>query len=120
MDTNTMKLIEQLAAKLGTTSEYLWQILVNQAFISGIVVICYFVIVLIAGFILLKAHKHFSNRENEFSYHEKDEALIVPMVIGTLMWGICFFIVSFSMENAIYGIVNPEYWALHHILEHLK
>lgn len=39
MEEKTIKLIEQLAQKLGTTTEYLWAVLLKQAPIDATVVL---------------------------------------------------------------------------------
>lgn len=41
MNEQTVKLVEQLAQKLGTTTEYLWNVLIKQAPISAAIDMIY-------------------------------------------------------------------------------
>jgi len=64
MESYYVKVIEQLAQKLGTTTEYLWQVLVNQAYIDGIIGIIYIILTILAGYGLYRLHKYFSSSDN--------------------------------------------------------
>lgn len=122
MNEGNLKLVEQLAQKLGTTAEYLWGILVKQAPISATIDLIYFVIIVISGIILFKIHQYLG-KETETTnsiYCEKGENVAVPMVIAAMIWVICFIICFFSIGNIINGFFNPEYWALKEILDSCK
>ena len=59
MNENTARLLDNLATKLGTTSEYLWSVLLKQAPISGwiaVVEIVIFVVGIVAIAIIFNIH----------------------------------------------------------------
>ena len=59
MNDQTAKLIEQLAQKLGTTTEYLWSVLIKQAPIDALSRLAFFIVSIIGGIIIYKAHRYF-------------------------------------------------------------
>jgi len=122
MNDQTTKLLEQLAQKLGTTAEYLWGVLIKQAFVSAVTDLIYFIIVLIAGFGLFKLHKFLakSNENGDCIYEDWEEVSIPPMILFAIIWAILFIACFFSIGNIINGFLNPEYWALSEILDTLK
>lgn len=122
---NLNKLLEQLAIKLGTTAQYLWGVLVRQAAIDATIDLILLVISVIFLFILHKLHIRFSqkkqiNGHNENTYERLEGMAILPMVLSAIFILFMFFIQLFSIGNIISGYFNPEYWALHKILEQLK
>lgn len=117
MDQNTAKLLEQLSHQLGTTSEYLWGILLKQAPISAAISI--FQIALIAGFgvILYKIHMLCKNND---SYDESDHIRMLMVILAFVE--ILFIILGLILivPNILNGFLNPEYWALHEIMKHIR
>ena len=106
MDENTRILIEQLAAKLGTTADALWQILVQQAFISGIgnLIGCLVIICILLVWIRYQKKTEFED-ENPFPYVAWALVLIATVI------GLPIFLYS-----AISCFLNPEYFALSEIM----
>lgn len=121
MNEQTAKLVEQLAQKLGTTTEYLWSVLLRQAPISALTDLIYFVLVCIGGVFILKAHKNFSkeNERRDSKYYDND-ALAPIMIVVVVIWTVLFLAAFFSIGNIVNGFFNPEYWALDEILSSLK
>lgn len=125
MDNNTEKLLEQLANKLGTTAEYLWQVLLKQSKVSATTDIFFFILVCIVGVVLWKVHMRLSKEDKEDSYsqnlYEKHEFVYaLPMIILALVWA-GFLIGSLcTMPNIINGYLNSEYWALKEVLDTIK
>lgn len=116
MNEQTVKLTEQLALKLGTTSEYLWGVLIKQAFISAITDLVFFVIAIILGVLLVKIHRYLSDSNNRINYHKTGDSITHPMIIFSSLWIIFFLVMLFSWGNIINGFFNPEYWALQKVL----
>lgn len=119
MNEQTIKLIEQLARKLGTTSEYLWAVLIKQAPISALTDLLYFILVIIGGIILWKIHKYLSKDRGEDKnsiYYDEENIVIIPMFIVSIVWAIIFIACFFSIGDIINGFFNPEYWALKEVL----
>lgn len=129
MNEQTAKLIEQLAAKLGTTSEYLWGVLINQAAVSATISLFYVLLTVALGVILLRLHKKFSTQkpakdrsyEYTISAYEKSDGIIgVPMVIGLIIWVIFLMVSLLSIPDIFNGYFNPEFWALDYIMNKLN
>ena len=125
MNEQTLKLIEQLAQKLGTTSEYLWSILLKQAPIEATTLLCQTVFVVIYGIFIWETHKYLSEKVNngkyiETRYEEYEEKAVLPMAVAVFIFMICFIACFFCFGNIINGYFNPEYWALEKILNAAK
>ena len=122
MNTEITNLLAILADKLGTTSEYLWGILLRQAPISATVILIQIIFTVLSGIFLWKLHKYFSKETDErYSMYDRSngglEALIIIFSVLILIIGIFSF---FQIENVLNGYFNPEYWALNKILNTLK
>lgn len=116
------QLLQQLAEKLGTTTEYLWSVLIQQAPISAATTLLQIIIIVIAGFFLYKLHRKFSKKSEagRSMYWDHEEALEAPMIIAAIIWVIFCIILFFHINNMITGFLNPEYWALKEILDTIK
>ena len=123
MDDNTLKALTDLAEKLGTTSEYLWGVLLRQAPISSTINMAVMTIfVALAVFFILKVRaKTKAPPATEDCPYPRPDWVDDD---GVLAWGLSILfallvalIVGCSIEAAITGFVNPEYWALHQILK---
>jgi len=106
------ELLAQLAAKLGTTVEYLWKVLVKQAPIEGVVILIQYGILGICVYLWIKllrwAMKEADNTETL--------SFVAPTILGiplAVFLGIAFF----SLSNTAAAFLNPEYWALQQILK---
>ena len=114
-------LLNELAAQLNTTVEFLWQVMVRQAFISAIGQIVLYVLYGISVFVSIKYILKIWN-----SYKEQDHMLAddIPHLFGLI--AIPFFLLLFTgmaiieIPNLITKLMNPEYWALQQILEFIK
>lgn len=119
-------LFEKLAEKLGTTTEYLWQILIKQAFVDSTITLIQVILVILFGFFLYKKHKQLCKEKEytpnhlETGYSYYGEKAIFPMYIGAAIF-VILIIISFCLLESIYnGFFNPEYWALNKALESLR
>lgn len=120
MKKETVELLEKLADKLGTTSEYLWSVLVNQAYVNAIGEVIFILIATAFSYAMCKMHLHFMDRDNEYSYYEKEEVLGIPMIIGAIVMVLLIIGCICSVRSIVTGVLNPEYWALEQILETIK
>ncbi len=125
MNDNTAKLLEQLAQKLGTTTEYLWRVLLKQAPISATTTLLQIFLILLFGWGLWKIHKRLMKKQGEGNYSENlyeewEMGAMFPMALGTLIFSIMLVISLFSISDVINGYFNPEYWALKEVLSSLK
>ncbi len=119
-------LLEQLAAKLGTTIDKLWGVLLKQAPISGTVdlFLCIgLILVAVRCFRFVKRMTTVPPKTLEDLYpHAKweDEGAGFAWVgVGFLLL-VVGLIVIFSVHNIAATFFNPEYWALKEILSVFK
>jgi hypothetical protein len=110
MNEHTEVLIRELAAKMGTTVEYLWEVLVRQAYITGSVNIFFALFMLSAvAAALLVAHKMTKK------WKDSSDRAMVFLVIITV--GLFFSIgATILLYEGIIALANPEYWALMQVL----
>lgn len=125
MNEQTTKLLQQLADKLDTTADQLWQVLIEQASYHSIILSINFIAVLITGYILYRIHLKLMSKiqTGEFSetYYDKyRETVGFPMVIGFTAWVVWFVISITTVGDIFTGFVHPEYWALEEILQIMK
>lgn len=119
MNQETLQFLEQLAAKLGTTSEYLWGVLVSQAKWDAF--ISFIQMAFMAAWIYwnIKLHLKFcKNMPGEnYTYYAEYEAMAgIPMIIAGILSCILFFFFLNGFNDLISSIVNPEYWALRRLI----
>jgi hypothetical protein len=116
-------LLRELAEKLGTTTEYLWGVLVKQAPISSISNLFMVGLTILFSFGLWKLHKWLMGNyaDTKYSrYDEYEEAAIIPMVFLFIIIGVFIIAGFFTIPSIITGFLNPEYWALKEILSNVK
>ena len=115
-------LLEKLAENLGTTTEYLWGILMKQAMISAISDLIFMAIVAVAGYYAFKAHVYMSGKEEgEYDNRYEDNlalAIGVVVIIGAVF--ICSIGAISSIPNIINGFFHPEFWAFDYIMDILR
>lgn len=118
MNEKTEQLLQSLAEKLGTTTEYLWTILVNQAKYDAITSVIQMAFMFAIIYWTIKLHIRFSkeDEDGDTMYYHKEELLIVPMIFAaiTSVIMVVFFLSGFN--DLIASIFNPEYWALKRVL----
>lgn len=121
MNDQTIALIRELAAKLGTTTEHLWGVLVAQARVDFFA--STFIYIILIGFFVTE---FFLLRWMTKVIVEKWESDEVPpqfpaIAIATIILGIIcivgFFSATSYMDMYLASILNPEYWALKQILK---
>jgi hypothetical protein len=125
MNEQTSKLIEQLANKLGTTTEYLWGVLLKQAQIQSVITLLQFLIIGLFGYVLYRIHKSLSIKKEydgykETGYSHYEEKVGIPMVIGVVIFSFLSICAFFCIEDVFNGFFNPEYWALQKVLRAVK
>ena len=124
MNEETNQLLESLATKLGTTTEYLWSILIKQAPIDSIITISMTLFTIVLWVCLYKIHKKLMGPYKESSsyscYNHYEEGVGIPMVVGLIVLLILTIGCIISFPSAIYGFCNPEYWALKEVLNSIQ
>jgi predicted membrane channel-forming protein YqfA (hemolysin III family) len=108
-----LKRLDALAAKLGTTGEHLWGVLLRQARIEAWSDLMLFVFALIVGCLSCFVFLKISERDDSNDFVPL-AAICILLAIGALA-----FVVE--LPGAILTeFLNPEYWALKHILAGVK
>ena len=112
MNEATQKMIEELAAKLGTTAEHLWGVLCRQAPISAVVgLACDAALLWLAVLAWRKLSRvNFDNWDNDCG----KGALYGGLAIATAIAAACAL---GALPVEIAGLLNPEYWALKQVLK---
>jgi len=115
MNKETMELIDKIAEKLGTTSEYIMQVLINQA---GIVVyreaIAIFILFVIFGTLVYCVLITCVDKDLKGDFKNFLVAFLVVGGMGSL------FMIKESAYIITTALLNPEYWALSEIISKIK
>lgn len=114
MNDQTIALIRELAAKLGTTTEHLWGVLIAQArveFLANSVAYLMIPLFCAIAFFFYKKDKESPEDRLGFTPYFFPMAISVCFAVITLVVGM----IHFPMYLA--SILNPEYWALKQILK---
>ena len=114
MNSETIALIEKLANKLGTTSEYLWGVLILQAkvgvaeWLARLVIVFFFTVFWYLG--------------NKWAVnHDVDDEFRFPVIwLSGIVLAFCWLGIVFSIDNFLTALLNPEGYALQEILRYIK
>lgn len=121
MNESTAKLIEQLAQKLGTTSEYLWGMLLRQAPIDATFHIIYLLLALFGSWWLWRLHCKLSHEtEEEYSHYHSNELSPIFMTGAAAVLLMMDIVFIYDIKNAYNGFFNPDFWAVNYILKTLN
>ena len=122
MDDKYRQLIEDMAAKFGTTAEHLWGVLVKQAPISGAVNLALCIVIATAAIwwlkIVIRKTKPVSPGPNKHPGAEWEYDTAVPAYISAavaVILAIAFILMS--ANGIVTSFLNPEYWALLQLLK---
>lgn len=112
MDINTLAtLLEKLSGKVGVSVELLWESLIKQAYINGIIrfIVCMVVLGFsIGGLYFLRKLYNFNKKK-----YPKGSYICVIIVATAVLIIVCnIFNLGMSAFNITESFLNPEYWAL--------
>lgn len=121
------ELLGQLAAKLGTTVEKLWAVLLKQAPISGAIdiLICVGMVFFSVWAFRFVKGKTTKRKKSDDKYERaeadwKDEGAFFSWVAVGFIFLVTAICICASAEMAVAAFFNPEYWALTKILDKVK
>ena len=122
MDDKYRQLIEDMAAKLGTTAEHLWCVLVTQAPISGAVdmVICIVMAAVTAWWVRLVMRNTTPKTTGPDIYQRAkwvNEDAFAAWFSAVLVGILALTFILVSAQGIVASFVNPEYWALMRLLK---
>lgn len=112
-------LLNELAAQLGTTVDFLWGVLVRQAQIFVIIHIVYWILWIISLLIAYRVTLYLCKNLEKID----DAQYFGKIILNAIPWAIVFilgFIQLAALSDFITALLNPEYWALEKVLEFIK
>jgi hypothetical protein len=117
MSAETAQILEAIATKLGTTTEFLWAILVKQASINGIISCVSLVFCIVLWLLALFVPRHYINK---YYQKTKDDGIFVMYMFVIAGLGLLLMPIYFNITTAITALTNPEYLALKEILRSIR
>lgn len=123
MNEKLNNVLAELATKMGTTVQYLWGILIKQAYVTIWVDIAQIVGVVLYWLLLYKLHKWFAKEpEHGLSIYEEHEALpyLFMIVLGIIGAVFTIAVLMVNITEILTASINPEYWALDQVLKAIK
>lgn len=123
MDDKTLQALTTLAAKLGTTAEYLWGVLLKQAPITGVIDLAMMaawvlLTVMWCRFVLRKTTAPTPTDEDRCPRADwTEEAAFFSWASAAVLVLVTALMVTSSFSTTAAALVNPEYWALKQILK---
>jgi len=121
MNDKTIQLLTTLAEKLGTTTEYLWGVLLKQAPISGVInggiLLALAVSAVVAAiFVYGKTNPPPKTKENPYPQPEWDGDPFLVWLAVALWVVLVVVLITANLALVVAALINPEYWALKQIL----
>lgn len=118
MNDQVMEILRILAEKFGTTTEFLWGVMLKQAYVHGITAIICYILSLLCIF-------GWNWGVWRFKIPEEDngDARFVTYIVRFFGGVLAFiWIGSFisGMLEVTTALINPEYWAIKQVLGGLK
>ena len=123
MDDKTLQALTTLAAKLGTTAEYLWGVLLRQAPITGAIDLAVMaawvgMAVFLIRLVRRKTKTPAKTEEDRYPSAEWGEEGAVFSWAGAIGFAlVAALIVGSQLSSVVAALANPEYWALKQILK---
>lgn len=115
MNDATPQALTALAAKLGTTAEYLWGVLLKQATITGVIDV-FWGTVLFAISVLALWIVYYRVRCDSPTWEYDEGTLITIRAFVTTIAGICIPLGASLITRGAIALTHPEYWALQRAL----
>lgn len=112
MKKEVLERFDVLAAKLGTTAEYLWEVMVRQASVIAIEIVLFAVAVFLAsaGLYILVRH-----RWEKLDMDDSPEPVLYWALAAIL--AVSDFVAVLGLFMLPTLLMNPEYWALKKVAE---
>lgn len=123
MDEKTLETLTALANKLGTTTEYLWGVLLKQAPLTGAIdmlLMAAWVVgaVMWCRLVVRKTTEPKATETDRYpSADWRGESAFFAWASAVAVALIAGMVVSNSLAYTVAALANPEYWALRQILK---
>lgn len=119
MNNETLQALTELAQKMGTTTEYLWSILIAQARIDGYFYLIGALTAWVISVLFFKESRRFWMKLRSLDGSYKLDATMYAWICGIAGVAGCGAVIGF-VHSAITCFYNPGYTALTKILESIK
>lgn len=117
MNVDFNRVLEQLAKAFNTSVEYLYPILIKQAYVAGIQSILIFLVPPIVIYIIYKLAIKSKESYDKYGCWEWDDEGF-PFLIAIAIIAFVGIFTTFEMiDTAPTAFLNPEYWAIKEVLE---
>jgi hypothetical protein len=122
MNEQVMEILRVLAEKFGTTTEFLWGILVRQSYVYGVTaIICFLVTsILIFGWNWIWWRVEVDEEASRRDQGDRVFAVYMCRLGGLLLVFIWACLFLSGMLEVTTALINPEYWAIKQVLGGLK
>lgn len=111
MDQKTAEMLERLAAKLGTTAEQLWAVLIAQARVEVLKNSLLIVAVLVVTTLVFNGWRK-CRAEPRGPFDDSMFGWTAGLITASI---VAFFVLGIAGSNLIDAALHPEYWALSRI-----
>ena len=119
MNEEILKRIDALAAKLGTTGEHIWGVLIRQTQVEIVSSIILAIVLVAHAIVLFKlAVWLYGKAEGQSSYNY--EGWYVLMALSGCVSVILALVAIGTLAGLPTLVLNPEYWALQQVLGAVK
>ena len=120
MNEHAAVVIQQMADKLGTTSQYLWSVLLKQAPVYVVISVIEAVIFCVFIYLYFKFLPKMKALADDYSNDGAAMTAVICIIGGAILSGIFILAIFVMFESAVTALVNPEYWALDKLLSAIK
>lgn len=118
--TKLQPLLDSLAVKLGTTSEYLWKILMKQVYVEAaqdLVAVVFFSIFTYVGIRGISWAKKDMKRENRSDYDDTGFYVMIGSIAAIVFSAV---VILACLNSFVAKIINPEYQSIKMIFDFIK
>ncbi|UBH21927.1 hypothetical protein LAU42_09130 [Macrococcus armenti] len=112
------KYIDQLAQSLNVASEHVYEALIKQAMVSGIMSVVWAVIFGIATVIVICVG--IMSAKREYDRYGFDHDVFITLIMTLIATSFVVIPFGVAVENALTALLNPEYWAINEVLNAIK
>lgn len=119
-------LIDTIAEQLGVASEFVFETLIMQAYVTGVT---YLVVYIIGGIILYNAVKlwkksveipYIKDRYGDLKAWSDERYMVhTKAIITSALGGLSLICFAITIKTTVTVFFNPEFWALNYILDKL-
>lgn len=116
MNDKTADVLQSLAEKLGTTGDYLWNVLLKQAPIYAVTSTVEILLTVALTYGFVKSIP----QAKKFLDGDYDILAGIYLIVAGLVLAMLIVAAFFTVGNIATAILNPEYWALDKVLSALR